>query len=94
MLTGMLKFPLRVSLFRLAGFCRKDRNERAVFHLFLESHYAVNQGEQGMILAHADIQPGRMDRAALANEDITCFCELAAVDLNAQTFGMGFTSVA
>ena len=73
---------------------REDRNERTVFHFLLEFDDAVDEGEEGMILAHSDVQSGVVYRSALAEDDVAGFCELAAIDLDAQTFAVGFASVA
>jgi hypothetical protein len=40
-----------------------------------------------VVLADADVQSGIMLCAALANEDVACDACLAAIDLDAQSFG-------
>lgn len=54
---------------------------------------AGDLGEQGMILAHADIIAGMDLRAALADNDTTGRDQLAAVALYPQSFGIRITTI-
>ena len=49
---------------------RKDGDEHAAFGFGIELHATVDQSEQGVILAHADVQAGMPLGAALARENI------------------------
>ena len=63
-----------------------DADEFASAFTFGESNGAVDEGVERMVFAHADVQAGVMYGAALTFDDITCFCELAAENFDAQTF--------
>ena len=62
---------------------RLYRNKRFTVSTFLESYGSINQGEQGMILAHTYIQTGIVDGTSLADDDVTGFGKLTAKNLNA-----------
>src|SRR5688572_28067892 len=69
------------------------RYEATLVLLFLKHHGAVDQGEEGMVLADTDIITRKMLRAALAHDDVAGCYVLTAVNLNAEAFAMGFASV-
>ena len=69
------------------------RNIGAVFATFFELYCAVNQGEQGVVLAHTHVFAGVVYCAALANDDVAGYAFLTAENLNAQAFAFGFTTV-
>ena len=50
---------------------------------------AVDQREQRVVLADADVHTGVELGAALANDDGTCGDQLTAVGLDAQHLGLG-----
>lgn len=64
-----------------------NRNDAAVAVATMEAHRAVNEGEQRVVAAHADVLARVMHSAALANDDVACHTCLAAKDLHAQAFG-------
>src|SRR3546814_10580142 len=57
-------------------------------------HMAVGGGEQGVILAHADVLAGMHLGAALADDDIARNDGLAAELLDAEALGLGVATVA
>lgn len=61
-------------------------DETATVATFREEHGAINQGIDGMVLAHAHVEAGVMNRATLTLDDVARFGELAAKNLNSQTF--------
>ena len=54
---------------------------------------AVNQGEQGIILADTNVGAGMDVGASLANQDVASQNELTVSTLAAQTLGLGITAV-
>ena len=60
-----------------------DADERAVLTAFVELHDAVDEGVEGVILAHADVLAGVVDRAALTDDDVAGDALLTAENLNA-----------
>src|SRR5262249_6938597 len=82
---------------RLLGRCLRDRLYRyvdAAPGFGLELHFAVDEREQGVILAEADV-PARMPLgAALTGQDVASQRVLAAAHLQAQALGMGLEAVA
>ncbi len=76
-----------VSLFQetvTLGFCfGKNGNYAAVAVAALEVYDSVGQGEERVILAHAHILSGIVDRTALADDDVTGNAGLTAPNLNA-----------
>ena len=75
------------------GFNRKDGDIGFPLGFFLESHRAVDQREKGMVFAQTYVLSRIVQRAALADDDVTGFCELTAVNFDAQSFAFGFTAV-
>ncbi len=71
-----------------------DRNIRPSAGLFAEFHHAGNFGEQGVVLADADIFAGEIFRAALAHENCAAFGGFAAEQLDAQTASGAVATVA
>lgn len=59
-----------------------------------EFNVAVNLGEQGVVLALADVFASVELGAALTHDDGTGRNQFATVNLNAQAFGFGVTTVA
>ena len=62
-----------------------DRNHAAVALTTLESHHAICESEEGVILTHTNILAGIVDSAALANDDVASDASLTTPDLNAQS---------
>ena len=62
--------------------------------LGLETDYAVDLGEKGIILADTDVGAGMEVSAALANEDVAREDKLTVSTLGPQTLGFAFTTVA
>src|SRR3546814_470116 len=73
---------------------REHRYERATGLAVVELHMAVGGGEQGVILAHADVLAGMHLGAALADDDIARNDGLAAELLDAEALGLGVATVA
>ena len=61
----------------------EDADEGAVFAAFVEFDDAVDEGVEGVILAHADVLAGVVDGAALADDDVAGDAFLTAKNLNA-----------
>ncbi len=61
-------------------------DEAATVATFGEEHGAIYQGVERVILAHAYIETGVMYGSTLALDDVACLGELAAKNLNTQTF--------
>lgn len=59
-----------------------------------ELNVAGSSGEQGVVVATADVVAGVEVGAALADDDLTGADELAAEALDAQTLSVGVTAVA
>lgn len=49
----------------------------------MEVYHTVNEGEKRMILAHADVAAGVVNRTALTNDDIASHARLTSPNLNA-----------
>jgi hypothetical protein len=77
-------FGLSLLLCNLGGFNRDDGYIGTVIPAFPEFHPSVDQGEKGMIFAHAYVKAGIMTCASLADDDIAGLGELASVNLNAE----------
>ena len=101
--------PVHASSVRFMGHYNKIPDERLGFHRFfllrvngnllavltqaLETNNALNLGEQGVVLAAADVQ-ARMDlRAALTDKDVARRNGLTVRTLDAQALGLGITAV-
>ena len=65
---------------------RLDVDEATAFLTCGENHYAVDEGEERVILAHANVESGMVLGAALTLEDISGFAVGAAEYLDAQSF--------
>ena len=55
---------------------------------------ALDQREEGVVAAHADVRPGMDARAALADQDVARDDVLAGVHLDAATLALAVTTVA
>ncbi len=62
--------------------------------LYLELHYPVGYGEQCVIFATTNVNPGMKTRTPLANNDITGRHFLAPKDLQTQSFGLRVSPIA
>ena len=65
----------------------------AILALALELDGTVNQSEQGVVAADADIDTGMDVSASLANQNVTSQNELTVSTLHAQTLSLGITAV-
>ena len=65
----------------------------AILTLALELDGTVDQSEQGVILADADIDTGMDVGASLADQDVAGQNELTVSTLDAQALGLGVTAV-
>ncbi len=74
-------------------FAGKNRYERTVFAALAELHFAINESEQRVVLAHAHVSTGVVSRTALTHDDVASYQSLAAEDFYAETFGMRFAAV-
>ena len=82
---GLLKPPIRL--------LRVNRDLLAILTQTLETNNALYLGEQGVVLAAANVQT-RMDlRAALTDKDVASRYGLAVRALDAQALGLGVTTV-
>src|SRR5437868_9855259 len=87
---GRWNRPKRLAL----GGQRRDDDRRAVLRaLDGEADMAVDQREQRVVLADADIHAGVEPRAALADDDRTGGDQFTAVSLDAQHLGLGVAAV-
>lgn len=53
-----------------------------------EFNDTIYEGKQGVVLAHAYIQAGIVNRATLADNDVACLCGLSTINLNAEAFAV------
>ena len=65
----------------------------AILALALETDGAVNQSEQGVVTADADIDAGMDVSASLANQNVAGQNELTVSALHAQALRLGITAV-
>ena len=77
--------PGRLS-FRLRH--RDNRHEGLVVALLLESDDTVDEGEQGVILAHSDVLTRIVDGSPLTDEDVAGFAILTTEQFDAQTLAL------
>src|SRR5215469_2057133 len=63
---------------------RDDRDVGSAFGLGVERHLSVHAGEECVILADADVEPGMPLGAALAGKNIAGECQLASVEFQAE----------
>lgn len=60
---------------------------------FPEFHHAVDEGKEGMVIAHAYVLSGMMAGATLADDDIAGFGILPAEKFYSQPFTFRFAAV-
>jgi hypothetical protein len=53
-----------------------------------EFNDTIYEGKQGVVLAHAYIQAGVVNRATLTDNDVTGLCSLSTINLNAEAFAV------
>ncbi len=63
-----------------------DVDELAAFLAFSEDNNTVNEGVDCVVLAHANVQTGVVNGAALALEDVTGFAVLTTENLYSESF--------
>src|SRR5580704_17606953 len=59
----------------------------------VEEHHTIGKGEQGVVLAAADVEAGMIAGAALPHDDTAGAHALAAVNLDAQSLAVGLATV-
>lgn len=59
----------------------------------MELDHTVDEGEEGMIAADADILTGVVGGATLADDDVAGDALLATEDFDAKSFAFGFATV-
>lgn len=74
--------------------CNNNRVLVLVCTFSCELYFAVDQGEQSVIFAHADVFTRVYTCAALTNDDAASIDRLTAVNFNAQAFRFRVTAVA
>ena len=70
-----------------------DRDEAALLTAVLKADHAVDLGEQGVVLAAADVEAGLQRGSALANQDGAAGDGLAAEALDAEALRIGVATV-
>src|SRR5689334_4523812 len=70
-----------------------DRDETPVLTAVLEADHAVDLGEQGIVLAAADVQAGLERGSALANQNGAAGDRLAGEALHAEALRVGVATV-
>ena len=87
----------RFLVYRLFGCCfhhRYDGNVGAAFGFSCELNFSVDEREQRMIFAHADIAAGMPSGAALATNDVARRSHLAARFFQSEAAAVGIATVA
>ena len=74
-------------------FAGQNRHKRTVLAAFLERYFAINEGEQRVVLAHAHVLAGVVLGTALTHDDVAGYQSLAAEDFYAEAFRMRFAAV-
>ena len=74
-------------------FDRVDRDEAAMLATVLEADHAVDLGEQGVVLAAANVDAGLKRGATLANQDGAASDDLAAEALHAEALSVRVATV-
>lgn len=72
---------------------RQDGYEGLIVPAFLEFYQTISGGKEGVIFSHFNIQSGEMNGTTLANDDVSCFGELSAINFHAEAFAVGFATV-
>ena len=65
-----------------------DVDEAAVLTTILEANHAADLGEEGVVLAAADVRAGLQRCATLTDDDAATEDSLAAENLNAESLGV------
>ena len=87
---GRKKMKIRL----LSGFSGGDDGDvRFVVVSFPELHDAVDEGEEGMVIAHTHVEAGMMACATLTDDDVACFGVLSAEKFHTQSFAFRFAAV-
>ena len=85
--------PNSVSLWK-SGFGRRDDGHVAlVAAATAEFHNAIREGVEGVVLADANVVAGVVLGATLANKNVACDADLAAINFDAQSFAFRFAAV-
>lgn len=70
-----------------------DGDEGLVLSLLYELNRAVDESEEGVVFAHADISAGMMNCATLTNDDVASLSGLSSEELKAKSFAFRVASV-
>ena len=73
--------------------CGLHIDELTAVLTFGKYYDTVNQSKQRVILAHTHVFTGMMHCTALTFDDVACFGELAAKNLNTESFRFRLTAV-
>ena len=84
---------LRASLLSSLRLGGDDGDERTAFGLLYELYSAIDESEDGVILAHTDVSAGMMPCAALAKDDVASLARLTAEKLQAKSFAFAVAAV-
>jgi len=71
----------------------QDVNEFAFVSARLELHPSVNQGEEGVVFAQSDIEPGFQRCSALPYQDRSCGYGLAVSPFDSESLGITVAAV-
>ena len=85
--------PLARDSLQLSGQRRDDDRRAVACTLGGEADMAIDQREQRVVLADADVHAGVKLRAALTDDDRTSGDQFTAVSLDAQHLGLGVAAV-
>ena len=72
---------------------RSYADVRLALALLAESDRTVDQREERMILTHAYVLTGVVNRAALTNDDVARLCELTAEQFDAESLAFRLAAV-
>ena len=61
-------------------------DELAAFLTGGEHHYAIDQSEESVVLAHADVEAGVVLSATLTLDDVACLAVRSTEDFHAEAF--------
>ena len=61
-------------------------DELAAFFAFGKYDNSVDKSEDGMILTHANVKAGMVNRATLTLDDVACFAVLTTENLYTESF--------
>lgn len=65
---------------------RLNVDELAAFFAFSEDNNTVDEGEESVVLAHANVETGMVNGATLTLDDVTGFAVLTTENLHTESF--------